>query len=114
MVRGGEGGGPGGGLPPPVDKTSPTHTSGAWSEREGPRGGPPVDRSCEIGSRSEPELPPGFPDPTNRGTQNAGDGAISAHPPPRSGGRGIGRRERTVRTASNGDGRAHRRAGRWC
>ena len=69
MVSGGEGAGPGGGLPPPVDKTTPTHTSGAFIEWESLGGGPPVDRRGEIGPASKPERPRAFP-----GSDNPGDG----------------------------------------
>ena len=76
-------------------------------------GSPPVDLSREIGSPSEPELPPGFPDPTNRGTKNAGDGAISAHRRSPRGERSARRREGTAETAKDGGGSSHRHPGRW-
>ena len=104
---------PRGACPPPVGKTSPAHASGAPSEREGPWAGPPVDLSREIGSCSEPELPPRFPDPTNRGTKNAGDGAISAHRHSPRGGRSPKRQEGTAETAKDGSGSSHRRLGEW-
>ena len=50
QARGGSGGG--GGCPPSVGETSPTHTSGALEDREGRWGGPLVDQRCGIGPPS--------------------------------------------------------------
>ena len=52
------GGGPGGGLPPPVGETSPTHASGALSEWEGPRGRPSRRSELRDQPRSVPSEPP--------------------------------------------------------
>ena len=64
----------GGGLGPPIGKTSPTHASGAREEREGPRGG--------ISSIGEAGLNPAlcwgkplrFPNPVHRAMGNTGVG----------------------------------------
>ena len=77
--------------PPRLGETSPTHTSGARGDWEGPREALP-----SIGiAGSAPALcqgdPHRFPDPPVRGTRHAADGAISAHPDLRVGGEGGGR-----------------------
>ena len=72
-------GGSGGGLPPSVGETSFTRASAALREREGLSGGPPLDWSRGIGSRSVPGRPPSIPGSTGPGTRTAVEGAI---PPP--------------------------------